>query len=121
MSPFSEFMRDRVGPNWVIARRTPRIVRQYGEDVICLTPKRYEELEIDYEKRTGLSAMDPTKPSRFVTAAAGDMLAALKDARLMLHAWRGSRLSKNLPAHEELEESIRLCETALAKARGETQ
>lgn len=33
------------GKNWVVARRTPRIVAQYGEDVICLTPKAYREKE----------------------------------------------------------------------------
>lgn len=31
------------GPRWVIARRTPRIVEKYGDDVICLTPKQYQE------------------------------------------------------------------------------
>ena len=28
--------------NWVIHRRTRRIVEKYGADVICLTPKQYK-------------------------------------------------------------------------------
>lgn len=32
--PFSDFLRERVGANWVLARRTPRVLRQYGEDVM---------------------------------------------------------------------------------------
>ena len=31
--------------NWVVARRTKRIIQRYGEDVVCLTEKRYKELE----------------------------------------------------------------------------
>jgi hypothetical protein len=31
------------GRPWVIARRTKRIVTKYGEDVVCVTLKRYHE------------------------------------------------------------------------------
>jgi hypothetical protein len=34
-----------VGRNWVVARRTPRIVAAYGEDVICLSPKAYRNAQ----------------------------------------------------------------------------
>jgi hypothetical protein len=30
-----------LGDNWVIHRRTPRIVAKYGPDVNCITPKEY--------------------------------------------------------------------------------
>lgn len=42
---FIEYMQREVGGNWVIARRTSRIVARYGEDVVCLSQKRYAELE----------------------------------------------------------------------------
>lgn len=35
-----------MGANWLIGRRTERIVRQYGEDVKCVTPKQYELAEL---------------------------------------------------------------------------
>lgn len=42
----SELLREELGgANWVIARRTRRIVEQYGPDVVCVTPKRYQEAE----------------------------------------------------------------------------
>lgn len=43
--PFDAFYKIVGGRNWVIARRTPRIVARYGVDVICLSPKRYAEAE----------------------------------------------------------------------------
>ena len=33
------------GRNWVIARRTPRIVERYGPDVICLSQAKYASAE----------------------------------------------------------------------------
>jgi hypothetical protein len=33
------------GRNWVIARRSSRIVERYGDDVICLSPQRYRDAE----------------------------------------------------------------------------
>ena len=40
-----EFAAEVGGHNWVVSRRTPRILAKYGEDVICLSPKRYREAE----------------------------------------------------------------------------
>jgi hypothetical protein len=34
------------GRNWVIARRTPRIVDRYGDDVICVTPHQFTETKV---------------------------------------------------------------------------
>lgn len=30
------------GSNWVVARRTPNIVARYGESVVCLSQKGYD-------------------------------------------------------------------------------
>lgn len=38
---FLEFLRARYGRNWVVARRTSRIVARYGEDVHCFTQGSY--------------------------------------------------------------------------------
>ena len=43
-----DFLRARFGKNWVLARRTARIVERYGADVACLTPKQYAQAEADY-------------------------------------------------------------------------
>ena len=32
------------GRNWVVARRTPRIVRKYGADVICISQAKYSKM-----------------------------------------------------------------------------
>lgn len=29
-------------PNWVLHRRTKRMIEKYGEDVVCLTGKQYD-------------------------------------------------------------------------------
>lgn len=42
--PFEKFHAIVGGSNWVITkRRTTKLMEQYGEDVICLTPRQYEE------------------------------------------------------------------------------
>lgn len=33
------------GPKWVVSRRTSSIVERYGDDVICLSQKRYQNAE----------------------------------------------------------------------------
>lgn len=39
--PTVEELRSELGAsNWVIARRTPRIISKYGEDVLCLSPSK---------------------------------------------------------------------------------
>lgn len=43
--PTSEEMRRVLGSNWVLARRTRRIVAQYGDDVKCYSAKQYEAAE----------------------------------------------------------------------------
>lgn len=53
---FSEFLRDKVGPKWVVHRRTPRILQKYGDDVVCLSHKRYLALKAEYDS---LAAQEP--------------------------------------------------------------
>lgn len=45
MSDYLEFLRERLGKNWVLARRSVGIICQYGEDVNCVGRKRYAEVE----------------------------------------------------------------------------
>ena len=48
-SNFSDFLRARVGGPWVLARRTARIVKRYGEDVVCLSQRRYDAIRAEFE------------------------------------------------------------------------
>lgn len=48
---FCDFMREKVGANWVIARRSPRIVRKYGDDVATISQAAYRKLNAEYEAR----------------------------------------------------------------------
>ncbi len=41
---FLSFMANTVGDNWVIARRSKYLVEKYGDDVQCVSPKRYAAL-----------------------------------------------------------------------------
>ena len=44
--PTPDEMRAAIGGrNWVVARRTPRIVERYGSDVICLSQAKYASAE----------------------------------------------------------------------------
>lgn len=41
-SAYIEALRKEIGTsNWVVHRRTRRIVEKYGEDAVCLSHKRY--------------------------------------------------------------------------------
>lgn len=49
-----QFLREKFGGrNWVLARRSRRIVRQYGDDVLCLSQKRYRAAELEYRALYG--------------------------------------------------------------------
>jgi len=50
---YLEFLEAEFGKNWVIAARSPSIVRRYGEDVVCLSQKRYREAERRYRRLYG--------------------------------------------------------------------
>lgn len=75
---FCDFMRRRFGSNWVLARRTKNIVRQYGADVRCVSHKQYYTAELEYRAING----DPHDPVR------ADLYRALVKARdhIALHS-----------------------------------
>jgi hypothetical protein len=70
---FSQFLAERVGRNWVLARRSSRIVAKYGESVKCLSQKQYTTLEAEYERLT-LRSAHGDGPSRALCNAAPDLL-----------------------------------------------
>lgn len=92
---FGDFLKARVGPNWVLARRTPRITRNYGQDVTCLSKKKFGALEAEYERETLRSAVDPNAPSKALTAAAPQLLDAL-DALADFYGHMSGRKSTDL-------------------------
>ena len=50
----ADFLRDRFGgKNWVLSRRTPNIVRRYGEDVVCISKQRYAAVEQEWRRLYG--------------------------------------------------------------------
>lgn len=54
MSRHLDFFHEKVGgSNWVLARRTPNIVRRYGENVICISKQRYAAIEKEYRALYG--------------------------------------------------------------------
>ena len=63
-SYFCDWMRRRIGTNWILTRRTNRVLRQYGDDVVTLSCKQYKALQNEYEKETGLDVSGG--PSRAV-------------------------------------------------------
>lgn len=74
-----DFLRQELGPNWVIARRTPNIVRRYGEDVICISPQCYRAIEQKYRAQYG----DPHDKTR------ANLYCALKHAVKLLEKQAG--------------------------------
>jgi hypothetical protein len=33
--------------NWVVTRRTPKIIARYGEDVVCLSGKKFRAMQAE--------------------------------------------------------------------------
>lgn len=50
---YLDFIRERLGRNWVVARRTPNIVCKYGADVVCISAQRMRALNLEYRKLYG--------------------------------------------------------------------
>lgn len=44
-----DFLVKHLGPNWVVARRTKRIIQKYGAETPCISQKRYNALCREYE------------------------------------------------------------------------
>lgn len=74
-----DFLRQEFGSNWVVARRTPRIVQRYGEDVCCISPQRYRAAEQKYRAQYG----DPYDKTR------ANLYCALKHAIKLLEKQPG--------------------------------
>jgi hypothetical protein len=68
---FSDFLRERVGPNWVLAQRLTPSLRARGY-VTAVSPRAYAELEAEWERATFGARLED------LHAAAPDMLEALK-------------------------------------------
>jgi hypothetical protein len=70
MLTFCEFMAWTLGQNWVVARRTKRIVRKYGDDVVCISQRRYSEMRRQFEADPthGNAAFDARNHRRLGTA-----------------------------------------------------
>lgn len=71
---YLEFIRDKLGTNWVVARRTANIVRRYGEDVVCISQQRLRVIDKEYRALFG----DPNDKVR------AQMYLALLSARAAL-------------------------------------
>ena len=67
MSQYLDFMHARLGSNWVLARRSARIVARYGEDVKCLSKKEYREVEAAYRAQYG-DPYDKVRAELYVAA-----------------------------------------------------
>lgn len=54
---FTDFLAQRLGTrNWVVARRTARIVRKYGANVATVSQKRFSALAREFEQTYGEAA-----------------------------------------------------------------
>lgn len=53
MTSYSDFIRDKIGSNWVVARRTPRILAKYGEDVFCISQQALRKIDREYRALYG--------------------------------------------------------------------
>jgi len=45
---FISFMLSRVGPDWVVARKTARLVEKYGSAAVFISQSRYRRLSHEY-------------------------------------------------------------------------
>lgn len=50
---YLEFVRGKLGSNWVVARRTSRILARYGEDVVCVSQQRLRAIDKEYRALYG--------------------------------------------------------------------
>lgn len=50
---YLEFVRGQLGTNWVVARRTSRILARYGEDVVCISQQRMRAIDKEYRTLYG--------------------------------------------------------------------
>lgn len=72
--------------NWVVARRTKRIVERYGDDVVCLSQKRFRALEreSEYENATNHDALTPIMEAAHVSQRGAVSIVR----QLLVRGWR---------------------------------
>lgn len=120
---FTDFLREKVGQNWVLARRSPRIVRRYGDDVVCLSQRKFNALEAEYELTT-LKAAHAGGPAKSLADAAPDLLEALREAQsfiaIMFSSGRDAAIPELVPTalgpSIKLGEIMRSVAAAISKA-----
>lgn len=85
---FHEFLREKLGPEWVLARRTKRILDKYGHNVACISHERYKQLQDEWDRlyvapkeRLRDAAPDMAKALQCLLWKAEDQLFALKDSK----------------------------------------
>lgn len=50
---YLEFLHGKLGGNWVVARRSPRILARYGEDVVCISQQTLRKIDKEYRAMFG--------------------------------------------------------------------
>ena len=46
----ADYISEKLGSrNWIIAKRTKNVLRRHGDDVVCISSKRYAEIQKAYE------------------------------------------------------------------------
>lgn len=53
MTGYCDFIKRELGDNWVLARRTSRIIAKYGENVNCVSKKQLTLAERKYRLANG--------------------------------------------------------------------
>lgn len=86
------------GKNWVLARRSMNVVRKYGEDVICISRKRYAEVEKDYRAIHGDPHDKPRAAMYLALRAIRDHLEAGDNCRAVMIALANAAISEELMA-----------------------
>jgi hypothetical protein len=81
--------RDHGSRKWVVHRRTRRIIERYGTEVVCLSQKRYRELEREAEHENMVShpAIDDVNAAIF---AGRDGPSFLQE--LFVRGWRVKKI-----------------------------
>jgi hypothetical protein len=74
-----EWLSARIGPNWVLARRSQRIIEFYGPDVVTLSKRQYDALAAAFERETLCDPHGgPNEPCKQLRAGALSMFRALE-------------------------------------------
>lgn len=104
---FLAFINARIGQNWVVARRSPAMIARYGEDVVCLSKARYDEIAEAYERETGLAAHGfPGQPCKRLADASLRLRDTLRDLLAEIESGKPGDTRQARALLEELGEII---------------